>query len=87
MKKVLAILLLSVSVMFAALDLNTASKNELMSIKGIGSKKADQIIKYRKNNTIKSVDDLKNIKGFGSSTIDNIKKEKIRAKAKERKEK
>ena len=41
--------------------------------KGIGAKKADQIIEYRKTNTIKSPEDLKNIKGFGDSIVTNVK--------------
>ena len=45
-----------------ALNINTASKEELMAIKGIGAKKADAIIKYRKKNRIKKVEELKNIK-------------------------
>ena len=76
MRKLVLLLMLSVSFMFAAMNLQTASKDELMSIKGIGPKKADQIIKYRKSNKIKSADDLKAIKGFGPGVIGNIKKNK-----------
>ncbi len=82
MKKILALLMLSISFMFAAVNLQTASKEELMSIKGIGSKKADQIIKYRKTNKIKSADDLQNIKGFGSGIIANVKGNKKVSKTK-----
>jgi len=74
MKKVIALLLLSVSLMLASINLQTASKIELMSVKGIGPKKADQIIDYRKTNVIKSAEDLKKLKGFGPSLISNIKK-------------
>ncbi len=73
MKKLFVLLMLSTSFLFAALNLQTASKQELMSIKGIGPKKADQIINYRKTNKIKSADDLKNIKGFGPGIISNVK--------------
>ena len=74
MKKIVALLMLCVSFMFAAINLQTATKEELMSIKGIGDKKADSIIEYRKTNEIKDPEDLKNIKGFGDSIVSNIKK-------------
>ena len=57
----------------ASLNLQTATKEELMSIKGVGEKKALLILEYREKNSIKSVDDLKNIKGFGDTIINNIK--------------
>lgn len=64
---------LSVSFLFSAVNLQTASKNELMCIKGIGAKKADAIIKYRKSNKLKSADDLLKIKGFGKGLIAKVK--------------
>jgi len=75
MRRIIAILVLFVSMLFGDIDLQNASKEELMSIKGIGEKKAEQIIEYRKKSTISSVDDLRNIKGFGDSNINSIKKE------------
>ena len=75
--------MLSTSFLFAALDLQTASKQELMAIKGIGAKKAEKIISYRKTNKIKSADDLKNIKGFGPGIISNVKGNKKVLKAKQ----
>lgn len=73
MRKIIAIVALFWAMFLGAIDLQTASKDELMGIKGIGEKKALQIIDYRKTNTIKSADDLKNIKGFGDAIIDNVK--------------
>ncbi len=73
MKKLVAILALFFTIFLGAIDLQTASKMELMNFKGVGDKKADAIIEYRKNNTISNPDDLKNVKGFGETLINNIK--------------
>ncbi len=75
MKKILILLLIGVSFMFATLNLNTATKDELMSIKGIGEKKAEQIITFRKSKKIENIDDLSELKGFGPKLISNIKNE------------
>ncbi len=75
MKKFVAILAIFTALLLGAIDLQTASKSELMQIKGVGDKKADAIIEYRKTNTINSAEDLKNIKGFGDTIIDNVKKD------------
>jgi len=64
---------LSVSFLFSAINIQTASKDELMCIKGIGEKKATAILKYRKSNKVKSADDLISIKGFGKGIIANVK--------------
>ncbi|NLN13304.1 MAG: helix-hairpin-helix domain-containing protein [Arcobacter skirrowii] len=67
MKKLVAISALFFTIFLGAIDLQTASKMELMNLKGVGDKKADAIIEYRKNNTISNPDDLKNVKGFGET--------------------
>jgi len=60
----------------AAVNLNTATKDQLQSVDGIGPKKADAIIAYRKKNgSFKSVDDLKNVAGFGEKSVANIRSE------------
>ena len=64
---------LSVSFLFSAINVQTASKKDLMCIKGIGDKKAEAILKYRKSNKLKSADDLINIKGFGKGIVANVK--------------
>ncbi len=55
------------------ININTASKDELLSLTGIGESKAEAIIKYRENNKFKSVEDIKNVSGIGDSLFDKIK--------------
>ncbi|MCF6514889.1 hypothetical protein GSH19_01760 [Lactobacillus sp. S2-2] len=55
-------------------NLNSAEKSSLTTLNGIGDKKADQIIDFRKQNgPFNSVDDLKKVPGFGDKTVDNLR--------------
>lgn len=55
-------------------NINTASKDELMSLPGIGGSKADAIIAYRESGGgFSSPEDLKNVKGIGDSTYESLK--------------
>jgi competence protein ComEA len=75
-KKIIAgILLLSVSTLFGmSLDkLNTATKAELMEIKGIGEKKADAIIKERRKGKFRSFKDFQRVAGVGEATARNVR--------------
>ena len=64
------------SMSMAAVNLNTASKDQLQSVNGIGPKKAGAIIEYRKKNgSFKTVDDLKYVPGFGDKTVANVRSE------------
>ena len=60
---------------WASVDLNTANMTQLESVKGIGPKKAQNIIDYRKKTPFTSVDDLTKVKGFGKKTVDKMRKE------------
>jgi len=77
MKKLLLVLVLwfAVSgVAAAAVNVNTATKEELTSIKGIGEKRAQEIIDYRKKNgNFKSVDDLGKVPGIGPGLMKQIR--------------
>lgn len=81
MKKTLFVLFAAISLSlgslssFAATDLNTASLAELQKVNGIGPKKAEAIIEYRKKTPFKSVDELDKVPGFGKSTLDKVKGE------------
>jgi len=63
-------LIATIGLLSASIDLNSASKKELTSLKGIGAKKAEAIIEYRKSQCFKSVDELINVKGIGKKTIE-----------------
>ena len=60
---------------YAAVDLNAATQAELETVDGIGPKKAQAIIDFRKKNgPFKSIDDLDKVPGFGKKTVDSVKK-------------
>ncbi len=75
MKKILFSLLLATVSAFA-LDINTASAEEFVKVKGIGEKKAERIIAYRdEHGKFSSVDELKNVKGIDNKIVNIIKSE------------
>lgn len=56
------------------LNLNTATKEELMTLPGIGESKAQSILRYREENgRFKSVEDIMNIEGIKSGVFNKIK--------------
>lgn len=55
-------------------NINTATKEELMTLPGIGESKAEAIIKYRdKNGPFQNIQDITNIPGIKEGVYNNIK--------------
>src|SRR5262245_8018965 len=77
MKKLLLVLIAwiaTIGVAFGAVNINTATKEQLDSLKGIGPTKAQAIIDYRtKHGPFKSVDDLEKVPGIGPATMKDIR--------------
>ncbi|MGB9769617.1 MULTISPECIES: helix-hairpin-helix domain-containing protein [Caldisericum] len=56
------------------ININSATKEELMTLPGIGEVKANAIIDYRtKNGPFKSIHDIVNVSGIGEKTFEKIK--------------
>ena len=56
------------------ININTASKEELTKVPGIGESKASSIIEYReKNGPFTSAEDIKKVSGIGDTLFEEIK--------------
>lgn len=77
LKGILLGFLLGTSTMvLAVVDINKANVEELKQLKGIGGKKAADIIAYRKTHgPFKNVDELINVKGIGKATLEQNRNE------------
>lgn len=56
------------------ININTATKEELMQLEGVGSAYADAIIEYREaNGPFENPEDIMEVKGIGESTYNKNK--------------
>ncbi len=55
-------------------SINTATKEELMTLSGVGESKANAIISYRQDNgNFNTLEDIKNVSGIGDALYEKIK--------------
>ena len=61
-------------VAYAVVNLNTATKEELVAVSGIGPARAQAILDYRtQHGGFKSVEELKDVKGIGARRYEKLK--------------
>lgn len=75
MKLFIWIAALALGLQLWAVNLNTASSEELQSIKGIGPKTAEKIIEYRQDQQFESIEEIMNVKGIGEKKYEKMKEE------------
>jgi competence protein ComEA len=69
-------LLLCSGIALGAINLNTATREELIALPGIGPAKAEAILDHRKTHgAFKSVEELKDVKGIGAKRYEKLKGE------------
>ena len=81
MKKVLIYGLLVLAMSFAyqpafsaeKININTATIEQLVELKGVGEKTAQHIVEYREKKKFETVDELIKVKGIGEKTLAKIR--------------
>ena len=70
----LVISLFSLSWVLAAVNINTASVQELQTLPNIGPAKAQAIVEYRtQHGGFKSIEEIQKVKGIGEATFEKMK--------------
>ena len=71
-----AALLAYAGLALAAININSATQEQLEKLDGIGPVKAQAIIEYRqKNGPFRKLEDIKNVPGVGDATYQKIRKD------------
>ena len=73
--RILLILSIFFISLFAKIDLNRATMEQLHILKGIGYKKAVAILEYRKEHNFTKIEDIMKVKGIGKKMFEKIKDE------------
>lgn len=74
---VMLLMFISFSAFAEPVNINKGSATEIAAaLDGVGDKKAQEIVKYRKKNgPFKSINELSNVKGIGDKTVAKNKKD------------
>jgi len=67
--KSFVVLALVASLLMGAVDINSADKEALMGLNGIGEAKAQAIIKHREAKCISNAKELQEVRGIGEAII------------------
>ena len=79
-KKIAAILVCMLAVLYMTpvmgqgkININTASKEQLMTMKGVGEAIAQRIIEYREATPFQTIEDIVKVKGIGTKLLESNK--------------
>jgi len=75
MKFLTAIMALMITVSLWAVNINSATIEELAQLPGIGQMTAQKIVKYRKSHKFVSTEELMKVNGIGQKKYNKIKKQ------------
>lgn len=75
MRNKIFLFLLFTTVLFAKVDINNATADELFGIKGMGCKSVARIIEYRSKKCFETTEEIKKVKRIGEKTFSKIKDE------------